>query len=94
LRCLPRGEGKKSAASGTVNGNASLTGPDQPFDQVLLEVDSQTGALSDVRVQQPGGIELDFRFGNWVENLPLNESLFHFQPPAGVAIVNQSAATP
>jgi outer membrane lipoprotein carrier protein len=96
LRCLPRGEGKKSglAPSVAVNGDATLAGPDQPFDQVLLEVDGQTGALSDVRVLQPGGIELDFRFGNWVENLPLDESLFHFQPPAGVAIVNQATATP
>ena len=96
LRCLPRGEGKKSgsASSGAVNGDASLAGPDQPFDQVLLEVDGQTGELADVRVLQPGGIELDFRFGNWVENLPLEESLFHFQPPLGVAIVNQAAAIP
>jgi len=95
LRCLPRGEGKKSAeSSGVVNGDASLAGPDQPFDQVLLEVDRETGELADVRVLQPGGIELDFRFGNWVENLPLEESLFHFQPPLGVAIVNQAAALP
>jgi hypothetical protein len=95
LRCLPRGEGKKSgsAPSAALNGDASLAGTDQPFDQVLLEVDGQTGALSDVRVLQPGGIELDFRFGNWVENLPLDESLFHFQPPAGVAIVNEATAT-
>jgi hypothetical protein len=76
LRCLPRGEGKKSAlaSSGAVNGDASLAGPDQPFDQVLLEVDRETGELADVRVLQPGGIELDFRFGNWVENLPLSQS--------------------
>jgi outer membrane lipoprotein carrier protein len=96
LRCLPRGEGKKSASasSGSVNGDASLAGPDQPFDKVLLQVNRDTGELADVRVLQPGGVELDFRFGNWVENLPLAESLFHFQPPSGVAIVNQSAALP
>jgi outer membrane lipoprotein carrier protein len=95
LRCLPRGETKKPAPpSETVSGDASLAGPDQPFDQVLLEVDRETGELADVRVQQPGGIELDFRFGNWVENLPLEESLFHFQPPSGVAIVNQAATLP
>ncbi len=96
LRCLPRGEGKNSAAasSGSVSGDASLAGPDQPFDEVLLEVDRETGELADVKVQQPGGIELDFRFGNWVENLPLAESLFHFQPPSGVAIVDQSAVLP
>jgi outer membrane lipoprotein carrier protein len=96
LKCLPRGEGKKSALppSQAVNGDASLTGPDQPFDQVLLEVDGETGELADVRVLQPGGIELDFRFGNWVENLPLDESLFHFRPPSGVAIVDQTGALP
>ncbi len=73
LRCLPRGEGKKSASasSGSVNGDASLAGPDQPFDKVLLQVNRDTGELADVRVLQPGGVELDFRFGNWVENLPI-----------------------
>jgi outer membrane lipoprotein carrier protein len=94
LRCLPRGEGKKSSSPGAINGDATLSGPDQPFDQVLLEVDRETGELADVRVLQPGGIELEFRFGNWVENLPLEESLFHFQAPSGVAIVNQAAALP
>jgi outer membrane lipoprotein carrier protein len=96
LKCLPRGEGKKSASapSQPTNGDASLTGPEQPFDEVLLEVDRDTGELADVRVLQPGGIELEFRFGNWVENPPLEESLFYFQPPSGVAIVNQAAALP
>lgn len=93
LSCLPRGEGKK-AASGSISGDASLSGPDQPFDRVLLEVDRDTGELAEVRVLQPGGIELDFRFGNWVENLPLDDSLFHFQAPAGVAIVDQSVVLP
>jgi hypothetical protein len=32
---------------------------------------------------------LEYRFGNWQENLPLSESLFHFEAPAGVAIVEQ-----
>ena len=96
LRCLPRGEGKRadSAAAQTTNGDASLSGPEQPFDQVFLEVNRETGELADVRVLQPGGVELEFRFGNWSENVPLEESLFHFQAPAGVAIVNQSVALP
>lgn len=93
LVCRPRGEGKQVAAAAT-NGDASLSGPDQPFDQVFLEVDRETGELADVRVLQPGGIELEFRFGNWSENIPLQESLFHFQAPSGVAIVNQSIALP
>jgi outer membrane lipoprotein carrier protein len=96
LSCLPRGEGKKAdtAARGATNGDASLSGPEQPFDEVLLEVDRETGELADVRVREPGGVELEFRFGNWNENIPLEESLFHFQAPTGVAIVNQSVALP
>jgi outer membrane lipoprotein carrier protein len=96
LSCRPRGEGKKPTlpANQATNGDASLSGPDQPFDEVLLEIDRQTGELADVRVQQPGGVELEFRFGNWSENIPLDDSLFHFQAPAGVAIVNQSIALP
>jgi len=62
---------------------------EQQFDQVLLEVNPDTGELADIRVLQPGGIELEYRFGNWKENLPLAESLFHFQAPPGVAIVEQ-----
>jgi outer membrane lipoprotein carrier protein len=96
LSCQPRGEGKKpaSASSAAIGGDAALATPDQPFDEVLLEVDRATGELADVRVLQPGGIELDYRFGNWVENLPLDESLFHFDAPPGVAIVDESAAHP
>ena len=49
----------------------------------------KTGELSDVRILQPGGVELEYRFGNWQENLPLAESLFRFQAPAGIAIVDE-----
>ncbi len=98
LRCLPRGEKLPSRVTSQQNdGDAALADPGQPFDQVLLEINPSTGELDDVRVLQPGGIELDYRFGNWIENLPLQDSLFHFQPPPGVAIVDGSkslAASP
>ena len=93
LRCLPRGEKIPSHATAAQNdADAALTDPGSPFDQVLLEVNPSTGELADVRVLQPGGIELDYRFGNWVENPPLAESLFHFHVPPGVAIVDGSKA--
>lgn len=89
LSCRPRGE-KATAKSGEEdNLEPSIADVSQQFDQVLLEVNPETGELADVRVLQPGGIELEYRFGNWQENLPLPESLFHFQAPAGVAIVEQ-----
>jgi len=92
LRCLPKGEANKPASSQPGGEDLGLASPDQPFDQVLLEVDPATGELADVRVLQPGGIELDYRFGNWIENLPLKDTLFRFQAPPGVAIVDESAS--
>jgi outer membrane lipoprotein carrier protein len=89
LRCRPRGENAKSKGSAGENPGASIAPVDAQFDEVLLEVDPESGELADVRVLQPGGIELEYRFGNWQENLPLAESLFQFQAPPGVAIVEQ-----
>jgi outer membrane lipoprotein carrier protein len=54
----------------------------------FLEVNPATGELSRVLVNQPGGVRLEFRFGNWQFNPPLPESLFHFAPAPGTAIVN------
>ena len=59
---------------------------------MLLEVNPQSGELADVRVIQAGGIEIEYRFGNWQENMTHPQLLFHFEPPAGVAIVSQSNA--
>jgi outer membrane lipoprotein carrier protein len=89
LRCRPRGE--KPKAKGTTEGDleASIAPVDEQFDEVLLEVNPESGELADVRIVQPGGIELEYRFGNWQENVPLAESLFRFQTPGGVAIVEQ-----
>jgi outer membrane lipoprotein carrier protein len=88
LLCRPKGE----KAKGDTDPEGSLAPLDQQFDQVLLEVDPQTGELADVRILQPGGIQLEYKFGNWQENVPLPDSLFRFQAPPGVAIVEQPKA--
>ena len=89
LSCRPRGEKPKAGGPSEETLDASIAPIDQQFDEVLLEINPESGELADVRVLQPGGIELEYRFGNWQENLPLAESLFRFQVPAGVAIVEQ-----
>jgi outer membrane lipoprotein carrier protein len=89
LRCRPRGEKAKAKGSPGDNLDGSIAPVDDQFDEVLLEVDPEGGELADIRVLQPGGIELEYRFGNWRENVPLAESLFQFQAPPGVAIVEQ-----
>ena len=64
--------------------------PGERIREVLLEVDSDA-RLVRVLIRQPGKLETEFRFGNWEENLPIPETKFHFDPPSGVAIVDESA---
>jgi outer membrane lipoprotein carrier protein len=89
LSCRPKGEKATTKHSADDNLESSIAPLDQQFDEVLLEINPGSGELADIRILQPGGIELEYRFGNWREDLPLAESLFHFQAPAGVAIVEQ-----
>jgi outer membrane lipoprotein-sorting protein len=92
LRCLPKGEkeGKPPAEASSSQDSTQLPGAGD-FVAVLLEVDVSTGELAGVRIRQAGGIELEYRFGDWQEGLPLPEEMFRFRPPTGVAIVDGSA---
>ena len=57
-------------------------------DAAFLEIDPATGILDRVLIKQPGGVAIEFKFTNWRFNQPLPESLFHFSPAPGTAIVN------
>src|ERR1700735_5659184 len=74
LRCTPRD---------------NAVDPGERIREVLLESDSD-GRLVRVVIRQAGKLETEFRFGNWEENLPIPETQFHFVPPPGVAIVDES----
>lgn len=65
-------------------------GDEDVFRQLLLEV-NDLGQSVRVTIRQPGEIETEFRFGDWKENIPIDEAKFHFEPPAGVAIVDDAA---
>ena len=90
LNCIPRGTQlpKSSPDSSDPSPEGILSPP--PYDRVLLEVDSTTGELFDVRILEQGGVELEFRFGQWQQGLPLEASLFRFQTPPGIAVVDES----
>ncbi len=90
LRCLPR-ESAPKAPPGQVRSAADASVQNGSFHEVFLEVDAASGELARVLVRQAGGVELEYRFGNWRENIALPEALFHFQPPAGVAIVDEAS---
>jgi outer membrane lipoprotein carrier protein len=74
LRCLPQKSSDRNVQ--------------EAFREILFEV-SPAAELARVVIREPGDVETEFRFGNWKENMPLPESMFHFEPPAGVTIVNQ-----
>jgi outer membrane lipoprotein-sorting protein len=65
----------------------------EDFTDVLLEVDSASGELARIDIRQPGGVDLEYRFGNWQTDMPLPQDLFRFQVPPGVAIVDGAGLT-
>jgi len=77
LRCLPK--------------EAKTLSDEKDYTEVLLELDTSTGELARIEIRQPGGIELEYRFGNWQSDIPLAGDLFRFQVPTGVAVVDGAA---
>jgi outer membrane lipoprotein carrier protein len=55
---------------------------------VFFEIVRKTGELVRVTVKDPGGVGIEFHFTNWQADPPVDDSLFHFNAPPGVAIVN------
>lgn len=74
LRCIPRDASRD---------------PDSGVHEILFEADSEAHLVR-VVIRQPGNLETEFRFGGWEENLHIPELKFHFQPPPGVEIVDES----
>jgi outer membrane lipoprotein carrier protein len=60
------------------------------FLDARIEVDHEARVVS-VLVKQPGDVSTEVRFGAWQENIPLAKSLFVFEPPKGVSVVDESA---
>jgi len=61
-------------------------------ERVYLEVAPNSGELVRILVKDSGGIRIEFLFANWQRDPRLDDSLFRFQVPPGVAIVNGELA--
>ena len=96
VRCIPKGQSPENAREPSAQAHSADEPALQPanIQRILFEISPATGELARVVVQEPGGSSIDFQFRNWQFNLPLAESLFHFQPPPGVAIVNGEESLP
>jgi outer membrane lipoprotein carrier protein len=97
LRCELRESGERSPngmpSLGEASAQAGQKSPAAPAasakgDEVLFEVASFNGELARLLIRQGGGVQMEFRFANWRLDPPLPDSMFRFEVPAGVAIVN------
>jgi outer membrane lipoprotein carrier protein len=73
-------------------GNMVLRGvPKDMKDRVsslLMEV-SPAGQIFRIVIYETDGSSTDFRFSGFEENVPVQDSLFHFAPPPGVEMIQQ-----
>lgn len=85
LQCLVRG-----TESGSPSPDAGVEAPQESGsgDAVFFEIVRDTGELARLLVRQSGGVQVEFRFEHWRMDPPVPESLFRFDVPLGVAIVN------
>lgn len=92
LRCIPAGTSTKKKLPDSATTNPALSPSDSgEIQDVLLEADPGTGWLATITIRQSGGVQIEYRFGKWAENVDLPETLFHFSAPKGVAIVEEGA---
>jgi outer membrane lipoprotein carrier protein len=85
LFCKVRGAGSKARKQGSQQ--PSLQSGDAS-EAVFFEIVEDSGELVRVLVRQPGGVSVEFHFTDWQVDPRVDESLFHFRVPSGVAIVN------
>jgi outer membrane lipoprotein carrier protein len=85
LYCLPRGE--EHQHHNQLQTEPDRLGPGQG-DAIFLEIARDSGELVRVLVRERGGVEVEFRFTNWRMDPPVLDSMFRFEVPPGVAIVN------
>ena len=85
LQCLVRG-----AEPGSAGPDAGVEVPRErePRDAVFFEIALDSGELARLLVRQSGGVQVEFRFENWRMDPLVADSLFRFDVPLGVAIVN------
>jgi len=85
LRCELRGADKQTQES---HASGGCPHNEEAGEEVFFEIVKNTGELVCITVKDPGGVGIEFHFTNWQADPPVDDALFHFHPPSGVAIVN------
>src|SRR5882757_7403253 len=85
LFCKVRGAGSDARKQGSQDPPAQSV---DAGEAVFFEIVEDSGELVRVLVREAGGVAVEFHFTNWQFDHPIDDSLFHFRAPSGVAIVN------
>lgn len=85
LFCHPRGEEDTPRTGVGKDAKEQVSGPE---DSIYLEIEPSTGNLARVVVREKAGVAIEFRFADWRFDPSVSDSLFRFEVPRGVAIVN------
>ena len=85
LYCELRGS---KTSSKKLPGTNNKPAQEESQDAVYFEVARSSGELVRVLVKDSGGTGIEFRFANWQSDPRVDDSLFRFTVPFGVAIVN------
>jgi outer membrane lipoprotein carrier protein len=83
--CELRGAGSEAHKQGSEEPSLQMGGAGEA---VFFEIVKDSGELVRVFVRGAGGVGIEFHFANWQMDPPVDDSLFHFRAPSGVAIVN------
>jgi len=88
-RCQLRSSNQPDTTSSGIGTNVNAKESDSPKrgPSVLFELSPQ-GELSRIVVHEEAGVEIEFRFRDWQWNPAISNTLFQFEPPPGVVIVN------
>ena len=85
LSCQLRGVQPKAQDTNSPKDTRNV---EEPSEAVYFEVVRNSGELVRVLVRNSGGVGIEFQFRNWRYDPSVDESLFRFTVPRGVAIVN------
>src|SRR5713101_5172368 len=85
LFCKVRGAGSDARKQGSQDLSAQSGNTSEA---VFFEIVEDSGELVRVLVREAGGAAVEFHFTNWQLDPPVDDALFHFRAPSGVAIVN------
>jgi len=85
LSCELKGAEAKRSVARRLSAGAATEAPEE---QIYFELNERTGDLERILLRERGAVGIEFQFKDWQIDPLVPDSLFRFDAPKGVAIVN------